>query len=409
MIKPYLALVLLFCWIYSNAQNLTNGSGTANIKATLVDYKKQKDAIDIIYNILGKDVTKRVDTTKLKQGKLYISGSPAPAYQSQTGIEAVLTGNFAFYNGNPTTTKISSVLIDFNYTQKKQIILPVISTIWSKDNKFNFIGDLRYLKYPEQIYGLGGYTTEKDAYTVDYEYFRFYQYVLRKISNDLYGGLGVQVDHRYNIKEDSVAPGRVTDFEKYGFSKTSTSSGISANFLYSNLKNIINPDGGSLYANLILRQNFTFLGSDQNWASALIDIRKYFSIGHKGNVLALWTYDWLTLSGNPPYLDLPSNGWDAYSNTGRGYIQSRFAGKKMLYLESEYRFGISRNGLFGGVVFANAASFTEFNNTFQVLQPGAGAGIRVKFNKFSRTNVAIDYGFGKNGSHGVFINLGEVF
>jgi len=61
------------------------------------------------------------------------------------------------------------------------------------------------------------------------------------------------------------------------------------------------------------------------------------------------------------------------------------------------------------VVFANAESFTELNNKFEVLEPGAGAGIRVKFNKFSRTNVAVDYGFGKNGSHGVFINLGEVF
>jgi outer membrane protein assembly factor BamA len=206
-----------------------------------------------------------------------------------------------------------------------------------------------------------------------------------------------------------IKPDSLTDFKKYGFSNTSTSAGISANFLYSDIKNIINPDGGSTYADIIFRQNFTFLGSDKNWNSLLIDARKYFSVGHKGNVLAFWTYDWLTLSGNPPYLDLPSNGWDTYSNTERGYVQSRFAGKKMIYLESEYRFGITKNGLLGGVVFANAASFTEFNNTFQVIQPGAGAGIRLNFNKFSRTNIAIDYGIGKNGSHGVFINLGEVF
>ncbi len=106
---------------------------------------------------------------------------------------------------------------------------------------------------------------------------------------------------------------------------------------------------------------------------------------------------------------MPSNGWDTYGNTGRGYIQSRFAGKKMLYLESEFRFGITRNGLFGGVVFANAASYSEFNNRFEVIQPAAGAGIRFKFNKFSRTNVAVDYAVGNGGSKGVFINLGEVF
>jgi len=412
MNKIYLLSLLFICSLCSRAQSVDSTAkvDTAekkNIPAP-TDYSHQRDIIDILYRILGKDPSKRLDTAKLKQGKIYFSGSPAPAYQSQTGIEAVFTGNFAFYNGNPVTTKISSALIDFNYTQKSQIILPLESNIWSKDNKYNFVGDWRYLKYPEQIYGIGGYTTAADAYTVDYDYLRFYQYVLRKISNNFYGGVGVQYDRHYNIKEDSVAPGRVTDFEKYGFSKTSTSSGISANFLYSNVTNMINPDGGDFYANVILRQNLTFLGSDQNWNSVLIDMRKYFSVGHKGNVLALWTYDWLTF-GNPPYLDLPSNGWDTYSNTGRGYIQSRFAGKKMLYLESEYRFGITHNGLIGGVVFANAESFTEFNNTFQVIEPGFGGGLRFKFNKFSRTNVAIDYGFGKNGSGGVFINLGEVF
>jgi len=408
MNKIFILSLLLLSTVYCKAQTTGSDSAANNMPAT-TEYKKQKDAIDIIYRIVGKDPSKRVDTTKLKQGKVYFSGSPAPAYQTQTGLEAVLTGSFAFYNGNPLTTKISSVYVDFNYTQKSQLLLPIESNIWSKDNKYDFIGDWRYLKYPEQIYGIGGHTTEQEAYTVDYDYLRFYQYVLRKISNNFYGGIGVQVDRHFKIKEDSVAPGRVTDFEKYGFAKTSTSSGISANFLYSDVANTLNPSGGSFYANVILRQNFTFLGSDENWNSALIDIRKYFSLGPKGNVLALWTYDWLTLSGNPPYLDLPSNGWDTYSNTGRGYIQSRFAGKKMLYVESEYRFGISKNGLLGGVVFANAESFTELNNKFEVLEPGAGAGIRVKFNKFSRTNVAVDYGFGKNGSHGVFINLGEVF
>jgi hypothetical protein len=82
----------------------------------------------------------------------------------------------------------------------------------------------------------------------------------------------------------------------------------------------------------------------------------------------------------------------------------------MVDLEAEYRFGISRNGLIGGVVFANAQSYSEMaTNRFEVAQPGYGAGLRIKFNKFSRTNVCIDYGFGLHGSSGLFLNLGEVF
>ena len=34
---------------------------------------------------------------------------------------------------------------------------------------------------------------------------------------------------------------------------------------------------------------------------------------------------------------------------------------------------------------------------------------RKRINKFSNTNLCIDYGFGVNGSNGLFLNLGEVF
>ena len=81
-----------------------------------------------------------------------------------------------------------------------------------------------------------------------------------------------------------------------------------------------------------------------------------------------------------------------------------------MYLESEYRFRISRNGLIGGVVFANAETFSaERGTTFQQIQPGYGTGIRVKLKKTSGTNIGIDYGVGTQGSKGLFINVGEYF
>jgi len=127
-------------------------------------------------------------------------------------------------------------------------------------------------------------------------------------------------------------------------------------------------------------------------------------------VLALWSYDWLTLTGKPPYLDLPATGWDPYASTGRGYIQGRFRGAQEVYAEAEYRFKITRNGLFGGVVFGNAQSFSGAPGTpLQSIQPGYGTGLRIKLNKLSKTNIDIDYGFGRQGSRGLFINVGELF
>jgi hypothetical protein len=61
------------------------------------------------------------------------------------------------------------------------------------------------------------------------------------------------------------------------------------------------------------------------------------------------------------------------------------------------------------VVFANAESFSELQtNRFEKIAPAAGAGLRLKINKHSNTNVCLDYAYGTN-SHGIFVNLGEMF
>lgn len=374
--------------------------------------KKQRDLIDVGYLILRKDIYKRFDTTGHKKHTLYFSAAPAVQYALSTGLGVNITGNAAFFTTADKKENLSTLLTYPTYTQNKQLILPLQSSIWTRDNKYNFLGDWRYLHFPEQTYGLGGYTTEADAVDLDYNYLRFYQYVLRKVAKDFFIGPGYQLDYHYDIQQVGLKPGATTDFNKYGFAPQSTSSGVALDILYDTRKNSINPEGGSSYANVLLRQNLTALGSDQNWTSLLIDARKYFSLPWSSrNVLAIWSYDWFTLAGNPPYLDLPSNGWDTYDNTGRGYIQSRFRSKNMLDLEAEYRFGILNNGLLGGVVFANAESFSQMlgGSGFQVIAPGAGFGLRIKFNKFSKTNVAIDYAWGMNGSNGLFLNLGEVF
>jgi len=82
----------------------------------------------------------------------------------------------------------------------------------------------------------------------------------------------------------------------------------------------------------------------------------------------------------------------------------------MVYAESEYRFKLTANGLLGGVVFFNAESLSADQGThLQAIQPGYGPGLRVKLNKISKTNITIDYGFGSQGSRGLFIDVGENF
>ena len=375
-----------------------------------IPYNNEKDLVDIGYLILRKDPLKRLDSTGKQSKKVHFSGAPGAEYTLTTDLAVIMSGDLAFYTYDNEKTSISSILMATAYTQKKQFYTPIQSNIWTKNNEYNFLGDYRFYKFPQDTYGFGGYTSMNNGYVVNYDYVRFYEVGLKSLGHHFYMGLGFQFDYHWNISEilnpNTVVP---TDFEKYGFSKTSTSSGIAFDFLYDDRKNSINPEGGAFYSNIVFRQNSNLLGSNTNWNSLLIDIRKYFQVSPH-NILAIWTYNYLTLSGNAPYLDLPGTETDTYGNTGRGYILDRFIGKKMIDFEAEYRYAISRNGLLGGVVFVNAESTSELkSNRFEVLSPGGGFGIRFKFNKFSRTNICLDYAWGLNGSHGIFANLGEVF
>jgi hypothetical protein len=372
---------------------------------------RQIDLVDVGRRALRRTSEVRMDTSSKKTGKLHISIVPVVGYTMQTGFAGVFSSNFAFYTSEHSQANISSILTSITYSQYKQILFPIQANIWTKGNKYNINADWRYLKYPSFTYGLGGNTSADTGYSIDYSYLRFHQYVLKNIGKDFYLGLGYDLDYFWNIKEIDPPAGKATDFETYGLTNKVVASGISLHFLYDSRRNQINPENGG-YASISYRPNFTFLGSDANWQSLLFDLRSYIRLpGSTHNVLALWSYDWFTPgSGNPPYLLLPSTGWDAYSNTARGYIQGRFRSRNMLYLESEYRFGLSSNGLLGGVVFANAQSFSEpTTGRYQYIAPGYGGGIRVSLNKFSRTNLCVDYGWGAHGSGGFFVNLGEVF
>ena len=366
------------------------------------------DLSDVIFGLFRKKQNDSAEQQEKIILKPVLSGVAAIGYTLQTKLAGTISGNVAFRP--ESLTRLSTITTNATYTQNKQFFWPMQSNIWSKNNKYAFVGDLRYYKYPQSTFGLGSNTSIESEDPMDYHFFRFYEFVLRKIKGDFYGGLGYILDYRWGIDHKGTKNGTVSDYTTYGVESKTISSGITLNGAYDTRDNPINPLQG-VYSSVQLRNNLQILGSKNNWRSLIIDLRKYFLIDkHRQNVLALWSYNWLVLNGRPPYLDLPSNGWDSYSSTGRGYIQGRFRGSQMVYAESEFRYRISRNGLLGGVLFANAQTFSsEQGSQLEHIQLGMGAGLRIKIKKSSRTNLGIDYGFGAQGSRGLFIAVGEYF
>jgi len=410
------ALVLLM--LYISAGHIHAGIGADSIpqpehkvepKDTFLK-DNTLDIVDVFKLMLG--LKKNPFHKKVERNSIgpFYTAAIFPGYTLVTGFAAVVNFNISFRTKkNPDGTP-SFFNNQFQYTQYNQILFQSLSNFYSNDNKWQFPGDIRFFHFPTTTYGLGSGSLPSAADGIDYYHIRFYRNFLRQVYPSTFLGLGYNLDYRWNITDENAAKGIVTDFIKYGYSRTSTSSGPSLDFLYDTRDNNNRPTRGA-FINFQFISYLQALGSTSNWSSMVIDVRKYTLLTKKWYVvLGVWGYAWLTLDGHPPYLDMPSLGWDSYNNTGRGYAAGRFRGRNMLYLETELRFDILRNGLLGLVVFGNATSISEFSGKyFGPIQPGGGAGIRIKFNKHTSSNSALDYGFGTHSSRGFATNINEVF
>jgi len=395
-------LVLLF--FVSANYSLAQSVSAAKNDSTEIE---QKDLVDVLQKNLN--LYFRADSAVQSGNGPYFSIIPVVGYSMESGVTYALVSNTSFYT-DKNKTRFSNILANAYYSQYHQYWATITSNIFFEESGLHLVGDIRYFKFPTQTYGIGSETLLSDILHIEYSYLRFYQSVFRELKKNWFAGIGYNLDYHWNIDTDDKQGNALTDFQTFQKDSKSISSGITLNLIFDSRKNPVNPESGTL-GNLQYRTNLKMLGSDKNWQSLIIEARQFFKpLASSKNVIGIWTYNNFTLNGTPPYLDLPSIGWDNYSNTGRGYIPGRFTGRNLIYLESEYRFGITRNGLLGGVVFGNAESILpNLNSRIQKVMPGAGLGLRIKMNKYSNTNIAIDYGFGIGGSRGLFFNLGEVF
>lgn len=392
-----------------SAVGQTAETGQRPMPADSSSHRPETDVSDVARRLFPRLLSSARDTAAVAFGRRYTVLLPAVSYSLATRGLAQVASSTAFRRPE---ANMSSVVASLAYTQNNQLVFSTISSVWTAANRYYLVGDWRLMHYPLSTYGLGMHTTVANAIPMDYKYLRLYQSVLRQVRPRLYAGLGYQLDYHWDVtSQQNQRPVAAVSEHRQGVQGSSTSSGVALTLLYDSRSNGINAVAGGTYLNLLLRSNNQALGSDANYQSIIVDARRYLRLrpGSR-NVLALWSYDAFVFGGQAPFLDLPGTGWDTYSNTGRGYIQGRYRGQGFLYTEAEYRYGITHNGLLGGVVFVNAQSASEpRRQRFDAVAPAAGVGLRLNINKHTRTNLAVDYGVGLQGSRGLFFNFGEVF
>lgn len=364
----------------------------------------QKDGVDYLIQLFKINKSQE----KIQNKKVNFSFFPTDA---RNAGERVLVSSFnaTFLLGDKSNTNNSTVYLIPYISFKNQYGIELYPTIWLKENSWNFVGEYFALNFPQDTWGLGGNTPESNETLVDGKQIRFHQNVLKGIFPNLAVGLGYQFDEHYELetKDSNIDTGN-TEFPETTTRK-SISSGLSFPIVYDNRKNIINPQKG-FYSCFTYLFNDPAFGSDNKWQSLFFDVRKYFSIPYARSVLGFRSYYWSIVSGDVPYFDLPSTRTEPSTGmSSRGLQKNRYRSNAMLFFESEYRFNITPNGFVGGVLFANTTSASEYDTQhFKYWQPAVGAGVRLKFNKYSKVNVAFDFGISKDYAS-VYLNIGEAF
>lgn len=401
--------------------------------------------LDLKMVIKGKEKSKN-DTGLPKEDKLMWFAVPIFGSNPTLGFFYGLGGTGSIYLGNPETTNISNLNVSIQYTTNKQFISSIKGTVMMPNNSWEMLVDLKYSIFSENTYGLGSdysqpiqedwniggieTTGVSGAQPIESNQARVHLTALKAISKRIYVGGGYHLDYHYNINDlnlDLEAPEPVITSHYaysllYGFDPTNyLSSGISADFLIDDRDHTVNAyEGNFIHASY--RFNPKFLGSETDYQMVSVETRLFKPLSkiNPRHLLALWGIGQFTIAGDTPYLHLPSSGNDMRNRIGRGYVGGRFRGNSWITAEAEYRFPISKSGLFSGVAFGSATTTArdELNigtehidklRLFEGIRPAGGAGLRLLLERAGRLNLGMDFAIGQNGSKGFYLVVGETF
>jgi hypothetical protein len=394
-------------------------------KNTSYDVNKQYDFGDLTRNLLHPK--RKADTLHKSSGIIVVPNIAAnPTIGAQIGIKAVAGKKL----GNDPNTLLSVAATSASITSKGIIYFYLNHNIFTPGNKWNFQGNLVASKTVTPDYGLGigrdlpaangadGILEDPShkAYSVHSYFFEAREKAYKEVAKDLFVGAGLDFDVRRDIQNkdtvNNATPSSVYN-NQHGFPQDHYSAnGFLFNVEYTTRDNPNRAYKG-IYFDAGVRINQTWIGSTKNAVQFTTDLRKYISLSASDpeTVLALWNWGSYLASGAIPYLELPGTARDGAFRSGRGYTTQYFKGTQFNDTEAEFRFPLLANKFVSGVIFGSMESANDEQGTklFQVFQPGYGAGLRVLFNKATRTNLALDYAFGKFGNKGFFLNLNEAF
>lgn len=394
-------------------------SETASAAATTTATTSTKDVGDLWRHLRHKPQSSEQIAASQSPKKPFFFLSPSISSKPSTGFSAGVASSVVFVAGDAATTRISSGDWSVSDSVKGQAGTGMRFRIFTPDNRWFLQGDNRLAWSSLNTYTLGivsNATPEK----LKYNRFRIYDTAFRQVKPRVFAGVGLNINEHGDIRAGSGTDAAfdrsayVAYTKHHGFPlDRQLSSGTNVGMFVDTRDNAINASKGWLAAATYRTFFDGFLGGNATWQLLEADVRTYKTLDQAGrHKLAFWTLGEFVTGGVAPYLDLPAIADDTYGRSGRGYTSGRYRGPHLLYGEVEYRVTLTSNGFFGAVGFANATAIDGEGSNQQLLgtlAPAAGGGLRVLLSKRSKANFCVDYGWGREGSRGLYLAVRETF
>lgn len=335
-----------------------------------------------------------------------LTGLPYITYTPQTKIQFGVAGGVQFkWPGARTdpSTRPSYFAANLAYTTKGQWITFFENSLYTPANRWWLWARLSAGYFPLFYYGVGPNTERADTNLMKHRYITAEAKTLRRVAGDFSIGPHYRLESFFDVSWQF--PARIASNLPGG--EGGRSSGIGATAQYDTRNSTTTPTRGQFVVLDYLHQA-GWLGSDFDYDQVAADLRAYFPVRRRRDVIAVQLYgEWN--GAEVPIQSMARLSDYSTAFLARGVYLGRFRDRNEVIAQLDYRGHLK--GRFGYVVFGSAGSVYGTGGTelFDNLKYTFGAGLRFNVNPDDPLNLRVDFTLTSFGESGLSIGATEAF
>lgn len=367
----------------------------------LVTPTQAQNSENFVKKLIRKTFSAEKDSTR--KGSFFVL--PAFAYAQETGAEFGIAATYDFYlDRENLLNRTSNITLISTVTTKSQKKINLNADLWTKNNDYHILFELRARDWPFNFYGLGNETRKDDEDYLEQILYRAKIDVEKRVASNLYLGVNSSYD---NFKFKDLETGGIFDSNNI-LGKSGgqyLTFGVSA--LY-DTRDLTTYSNKGIYSRLKYAVAPPVL-SESDFTGSLLeaDIRAFHPLHKKVNIAGQIVYRG-TYGKEIPFYAMRDLGGDM---TMRGYYLGRYKDKNYLATQAELRYRFHPR--FGVVGFLGAGSTFSAEHKARFV-PSYGGGIRYFYSIEHSSSIRLDYAFGEKRpgeerQSGFYLSISEAF